>query len=1154
MSRGIRLSILSAVPLSLFTLLLFSLVPSPTPSQTLIELSTIVMSRPELSPSPRNMPFRVVHDRLDNHSAWDAFFANQTTAVAVYIDPRSGAPSNIISSVPLIPGTGRNNTILTTDVEERLGVSVELVDSATVAAVVRDYILNNTNILRIEPNQLGPVSATRVNQYLWHVRAPQVVNGVPVRDASIGVTINHGNLVVIGTRNWEEVVISTQPSITADAAKTLGFGYAGGMLTQDEVYQEPTLELVPIAASGREQAYASDGTIGGGYGHQLVWAFKFKRPPDIGRWEVMVNAHDGEILSFADTNAHAADDQIKGGVYPATNTENCSSPEPWKCGQMQSGYPMPWADTNRPPPNHFTNSAGMFDNTGTATTALDGKYATVTEANCVVPNTNSSTGTLDLGGQTGDHDCIWNAYDPILWNCAPDEFPPHQLACQGGPHHNDECIKEASPSPECGDNDASSAAARTAFYEINKLHEIARGWFPDDTVFPWPYQEGPPDQFGRVEIKPNLGQYTCNGGWPVDENTLHLGREGVGSGFFHCRNSGEIASIIAHEWGHGLDDNDSNSQRTLFSAEAYADIAAMYRVQASCFAYGLIDQDAGRMCNKTADGTGWNWDEDQTGQDRHCLLDCSGYRDADWRKHADGKPDTPQNHVCPRCNLQSHCIGAPVNQAAWDFAAYDLQAPPFNYDSNTAFILANKIFFHGSGGIDAWYTYDSDCNDDYSDGCAQSNAYIQWLIADDDNGDILDGTPHMTALFAAFNRHNVACPATTITTSDHHTGPGTIVYPSSHLDTRVSDDYRETLQEGLVGGHSQLTHVWRFDNVPEGEHSLIYEGIRPNNSEGDNFQFSYSLDDSVYTDISGALIDKMLEPVGGLTVFFGEEDHFDTIYIRIQDTQATGGIRDSVSIDYLAIVTDAPIAQNSGCVGEPTAAPVVTVIDDPGLGKILSWTPVPDATKYWVFKTEGHAGCNLGKALISGDVTENHYIDQEVAPNRDYFYSVVAVGSTDACFGAASACPPLAGVGASSDYLTDPGVVFPPSSYQDTFASDDVHEVLKEERVRGDSLLTHIWQFDGLPPGSHELVVEGWRTDNGEGDDFVFSYSTDDVTYYSIPNAVIDSESETAGGIAYPFGGPSLSGTVYIRVEDTDPDCPMIDTLVIDFLTIRLIP
>src|SRR6185436_19413030 len=42
-------------------------------------------------------------------------------------------------------------------------------------------------------------------------------------------------------------------------------------------------------------------------------------------------------------------------------------------------------------------------------------------------------------------------------------------------------------------------------------------------------------------------------------------------------------------------------------------------------------------------------------------------------------------------------------------------------------------------------------------GCGATNGYMQWLAADDDNGNLNDGTPHMTAIFNAFNRHGIAC-------------------------------------------------------------------------------------------------------------------------------------------------------------------------------------------------------------------------------------------------------------------------------------------------------------------------------------------------------------------------------------------------------------
>ena len=54
-------------------------------------------------------------------------------------------------------------------------------------------------------------------------------------------------------------------------------------------------------------------------------------------------------------------------------------------------------------------------------------------------------------------------------------------------------------------------------------------------------------------------------------------------------------------------------------------------------------------------------------------------------------------------------------------------------------------------------------------------------------------------------------------------------------------------------------------------------------------------------------------------------------------------------------------------------------------------------------KTEGHAGCNFGKAL-KATVTGTSWTDTEVLPGRQYCYSVVAAGTSNACYTQASTC------------------------------------------------------------------------------------------------------------------------------------------------------
>ncbi|MCI0415933.1 hypothetical protein L0222_24420 [bacterium] len=151
-----------------------------------------------------------------------------------------------------------------------------------------------------------------------------------------------------------------------------------------------------------------------------------------------------------------------------------------------------------------------------------------------------------------------------------------------------------------------------------------------------------------------------------------------------------------------------------------------------------------------------------------------------------------------------------------------------------------------------------DCTAGTSNGCAAENGYIQWLTADDDNGNLNDGTPHMTAIHAAFNRHNIACGS--------------------------------------------------------------------------------------------------------------------------------------------------PSPVNSGCSGGPTGAATLNAVPTDGQVS-LSWNAVAGASKYWVMRTEGHAGCDYGKVNLtpSGNGTTS-FVNGELLNGRTYYYSVIAVGASNACFGPLSNC------------------------------------------------------------------------------------------------------------------------------------------------------
>jgi len=107
--------------------------------------------------------------------------------------------------------------------------------------------------------------------------------------------------------------------------------------------------------------------------------------------------------------------------------------------------------------------------------------------------------------------------------------------------------------------------------------------------------------------------------------------------------------------------------------------------------------------------------------------------------------------------------------------------------------------------------------------------------------------------------------------------------------------------------------------------------------------------------------------------------------------------------------------------------------------------------------------------------------------------------------------------------------------YANTYASDNVYETITEVAYTGHprktySYLEHKWDFNLGSGGSTVIFyLEAYRTDNSDGDNFTFAYSTDDVTYTNM--VTVSSAVEEV--YTYSISG-GASGTLYVRVIDTD--------------------
>jgi hypothetical protein len=617
-----------------------------------------------------------------------------------FLDPKSDRWSTLLLAEPLLPGSGKGNSLPAHRVEGALEV-----DSNRVAVeawnALRGYLEDNTEALRVDVDEIDDTPSVGVHDLgdRIQIHASRFVDGIEVRESSLTAVISHGNLVLLGFQVWGDVRVSTRPTINASSAETVLSEHLRPFKIASSRSQ-PRLLLVPSRADGGD----AWGALDPGYQYRLAWVLSPVLADATGTWEGLVDAHSGELLEFQDRNSYASTRIVTGGVFPVSN--DGTPPD----GVEQGGYPMPFADIISGSSVQFTDSGGNHPVCveGDATTTLNGQYIRIDDF--CGPTSETSAGNLDLGSSSGA-DC---------------EVPLPGVSSAGNTH-----------------------AARTAFYELNRIAEQARAHLPDNS---WLQR-----QLTAVVNIPDLGipEFNCNAFW--DEITVNFFTSGSAAPSLTCSNTGELAAVLDHEWGHGLDNNDVNPSIST-PGEGIADIYAALRLNDSCI------------------GRGFYQAQNNCGDDNPCL-DCDGVRDIDWRRRQGDPPEpfTPAPHdiawidghcqppllgdIGP-CGGAIHCEGAVYSEAVWDLVHWDLQSSPHNLDFNTALEVGTRLTYLGAGLVGSWYS----CTDGAGtgDGCNGDGGYLNMLAIDDDNGDLTDGTPHMQAIFNAFDRHGIACSVPTV--------------------------------------------------------------------------------------------------------------------------------------------------------------------------------------------------------------------------------------------------------------------------------------------------------------------------------------------------------------------------------------------------------
>jgi len=127
----------------------------------------------------------------------------------------------------------------------------------------------------------------------------------------------------------------------------------------------------------------------------------------------------------------------------------------------------------------------------------------------------------------------------------------------------------------------------------------------------------------------------------------------------------------------------------------------------------------------------------------------------------------------------------------------------------------------------------------------------------------------------------------------------------TYMDTHVSDNVYEVIEEVESKGkptnrYSYLEHKWTIDVTSGSDATFYVEAYHTANSEGDDFVFEYSMDDSTYTPM--VTVTKTTDGNTYLTYTFTELIS-GTVYVRVRDTDQTAGNRtlDTIYIDHMFI-------------------------------------------------------------------------------------------------------------------------------------------------------------------------------------------------------------------------------------------------------------
>ncbi|MFK7739251.1 MAG: hypothetical protein AB8H80_02920 [Planctomycetota bacterium] len=474
---------------------------------------------------------------LSSQPLFDQFEADQGGDWIVKWHPATGTPSHIY-------GTGialedwRGNSLA----EARRHANQVLVDQA--------------DLLGLGSSTFREVIGARMGR-TWSFTFDQSFRGVPVLEGRVDVRVNmRGVIAMIGSRAWPiQDSFNTTPAITAQLAQATAWADMGGEPNGNAA--APRLVIWGDIASPQLAPVT------------LAWEVPVHEiaPGDSGKFgRYLIDARTGRVLRFEN------DKHDCGLGNCSANTARIAPTPSASYGPSVSLTEAPTAveDTVLPIPTTVTVMA--WTRTGDdATSALQNIPFPGLELN--VPGVGSRTTdnngefvidinspvTISINGLDGRH------HDPISGSSAPSG----SVTVQPGVNASIQLLSANASSAQ--------AAHTTASYWTDRTNEWARSILGNTP------QLNIADGIG---INVNVNQ-TCNATYGGNNTNYYQAGNG-------CNNTA-FSTVVAHEWGHGLDDRYGGISNSVAEglSEGWGDIIGMYQVDSPILGSGFQNPGSG---------------------------------------------------------------------------------------------------------------------------------------------------------------------------------------------------------------------------------------------------------------------------------------------------------------------------------------------------------------------------------------------------------------------------------------------------------------------------------------------------------------------------------------------------------------------------------